>query len=71
MTALQDYTVAELEEYGLGPRAIECLENNNVIWLEDLLQLTVENLACIPQLGPLTRQQIVSAVTQHRKANGW
>lgn len=70
--SVDQYTVAELEEFGLKIRTIDLLENNlGIITLKQLLAYTREELCNVANIGEVTIDQIIAAVQQHRAKYGW
>ena len=55
--------IAELEGYGLPVRAINMLEDElGMIWLDELLELTPDELMAVPCIGRTTSVQVIRAV---------
>ncbi len=62
--------IAELETYGLSLRIINLLEDNlGIIWLEDLLSHTAEELRDnVPNLGKKSVQDILDSVARFNRS---
>ena len=66
---LKDRSVEEklklsLNELGLKVRTVNVLEGDNVLYVEDLLECTADDLLAIPNFGPATLKEVLDKLAE-------
>lgn len=62
----EGHTIADLEDY-LDQGIIDCLDRHNIIMVEDLVNLTLADLADVPSIGVKAVNQILDVLLQYHK----